>query len=42
MGFVLDSTLLPADLLDVLGVRAHDTLEASDHLPVVVDFAFLP
>jgi endonuclease/exonuclease/phosphatase family metal-dependent hydrolase len=41
-GFVFDPNDLPADLLDALGVRAHDGLEASDHLPVVVDIAFLP
>jgi len=41
-GFVLDSTLLPPELLETLAIRAHDTLEASDHLPVVVDFGFLP
>ncbi|HUF38837.1 MAG TPA: endonuclease/exonuclease/phosphatase family protein [Anaerolineales bacterium] len=40
-GFVLDSTILPADLLEILALRAHDTLEASDHLPVVVDLVFI-
>jgi endonuclease/exonuclease/phosphatase family metal-dependent hydrolase len=41
-GFVFDPSGLPADLLAVLGVLADDGIEASDHLPVVVDFAWLP
>ena len=36
--FVLSTPELPQDLLERLGLRAADTKEASDHLPVVADF----
>lgn len=40
--FVLNTALLPEAVLKAHGLRACDTAEASDHLPVVVDFAFPP
>jgi endonuclease/exonuclease/phosphatase family metal-dependent hydrolase len=36
--FVLATEELPASALDRYGLRPDDTLEASDHLPVVADF----
>ncbi|MFH1532352.1 MAG: endonuclease/exonuclease/phosphatase family protein [Pseudomonadota bacterium] len=39
--FVLDTAILPADLLAAYGMEATDT-EVSDHLPVVVDLVLLP
>jgi endonuclease/exonuclease/phosphatase family metal-dependent hydrolase len=36
--FILATEELDADLLSRYGLRAEDTLEASDHLPVVADF----
>ncbi|MCD4691225.1 endonuclease, partial [bacterium] len=37
-GFVLWTEDLPHELLEKHGLRAGDTREASDHLPVVADF----
>jgi hypothetical protein len=36
--FILATEELPPDVLARYGLRAGDTLEASDHLPVVADF----
>lgn len=36
--FVLDTEILPQEALERHGLRPLDTLEASDHLPVVADF----
>ncbi|MBD3348384.1 MAG: hypothetical protein GF400_04200 [Candidatus Eisenbacteria bacterium] len=36
--FVLSTERLPREALERYGLRADDTLEASDHLPVVADF----
>lgn len=36
--FVLATEELPLEVLDRYGLRQEDTLEASDHLPVVADF----
>lgn len=41
-GFVFDPAELPAAMLDALGVLPTDALDASDHLPLVVDLVFLP
>ncbi len=37
-GFVLRTEDLPGEILESYGLRAADTGEASDHLPVVADF----
>ncbi len=36
--FVLSAERLPKEALTLYGLRASDTLESSDHLPVVADF----
>jgi hypothetical protein len=36
--FIFESTLLPADYLEQIGVEAGDNLTASDHLPHIADF----
>lgn len=40
--FVLNTLTIPAAQLASLGLQSTDTQTASDHLPVVVDFAFAP
>jgi len=40
--FVLETSELTAEELARYGLRPDDTLEASDHLPVVADFAPIP
>ncbi len=41
-GFVFDPSELSANMLAGLGVLADDAVEASDHLPLVVDLFFKP
>ncbi len=36
--FVLSTSKMPEEALEKYGLRASDTLESSDHLPVVADF----
>ena len=40
-GFILDSSVLPQDVLEVYGLQADDT-GASDHLPLVADVVIVP
>ena len=40
-GFVLETAELPAEVLAAYGLQAEDTVEASDHLPLVVDIVLV-